>query len=243
MLKLLWKVTKDEYESETNIWRPFEGKYTTEILKATTYDIADVPMTIMDLRTAAESYADLVGQEDMQSALGVAEGHTERVAMQYYRRNGSSTMMRPWVDHIEKLIHGQDDSGDNGGVDSAMDEKIEKTMELSQQEWVRKVEKEIRDLTIADQKKRKELADQMKRKALADQKGQPTMKRKVWSEEDDTELRKLVRIHGVGNWMDMLEDSSMLKERYDTAPTGKFKDSVPIINIFASQFFSHNIFS
>jgi hypothetical protein len=184
-------------------WQPFEGRNTTEILKATTRDIAGVSMTIMDLRTAAESYVDLVGREDVQNALSFAEGHTERVAKQYYKRNGSTTVMRPWIDHIEGLIHGGN-SNDNNNLNSKLDEEIDKRMELSQQEWRKKIEKEVRD--------------------LADQKGTPIIKRKVredWSEEEDAELRRLVRLYGKGRWKDILESSQLLQKRYQTAPTGK----------------------
>jgi hypothetical protein len=187
----------------TMTWRPFKGRNTTEVLKATTRDIAGVSMTIMDLRTAAESYVDLVGREDVQNALSFAEGHTVRIAKQYYKRNGSTTMMRPWIDHIEGLLHGHGNSNDNSNY-SKLDEEIDERMELSQQEWRKKIEKEVRD--------------------LAHQKDTSIIKRKVredWSKEEDEELRRLVRIYGKGNWKDILQSSQLLQKRYQTAPTGK----------------------
>eukprot|EP00985_Skeletonema_marinoi_P013929 scaffold7006_cov174-Skeletonema_marinoi.AAC.19 len=193
---------QDEDDSLKITWRPFEGRNTTDILKATTRDIAGVQMTIMDLRTAAESYVDLVGKEDVQNALSFAEGHTERVAKQYYKRNGSTTMMRPWTDHIEGLIHGHGNSSDNDNFNSELDNEIDKRMELSQQEWRKKIEMEVCD--------------------LADQKRVPIAKRKArqdWSEEEDKELRRLVRIFGRGSWKDILDSSPLLQKRYQTAPT------------------------
>ena len=42
----------------------------------------------------------------------------------------------------------------------------------------------------------------------------------TWSEEEDAELRKRVRLHGVGKWKDVLDKSSILQERY-AAASGK----------------------
>ena len=39
----------------------------------------------------------------------------------------------------------------------------------------------------------------------------------TWSEEDDAELRKRVRLHGVGKWKDLLDKSSILQERFADA--------------------------
>lgn len=217
------KQSQGEDDSVKTTWRPFEGRNTTDILKATTRDIAGVSMTIMDLRTAAESYVDLVGREDVQSALSYAEGHTERIAKQYYKRNGSTTMMRPWVDHVEGLIHDHGNSSkDNDNLISELDKEIDKRMELSQQEWRRTIEREVRD--------------------LADRKGTPiNNKRKVredWSEEEDAELRRLVRIYGKGSWKDILESSPLLQKRYQTAPTGKMFSITVVVSI-SGILFSH----
>jgi hypothetical protein len=85
VLKLLLETrqSQDEDVAVSNTWRPFEGINTTNILKATTRDIAGVPINIMNLRTAAESYAEIVGRSDVQNALSFAEGHTTRVANEY----------------------------------------------------------------------------------------------------------------------------------------------------------------
>lgn len=203
LFELLLKVRRSGYYDET--WQPFKGVNTTEVLKATTRDIAGVPMTIMDVRTAAESYVDLVGKADIQNALSYAEGHTERIAKQYYKRNGSTTTMKPWMDHIRKLIRGED--YDCGNVSSALDERIEKRMEQAQKRFKEKIEGYIRE--------------------LANNKMRPVIKRKAreeWTEEEDEELKRLVRLHGKGNWKDMLDDSSIMQRRYQAAPTGKMID-------------------
>lgn len=202
LFELMLKVRRSGDDDET--WQPFKGVNTTEVLKATTRDIAGVPMTIMDVRTAAESYVDFVGNADIQNALSYAEGHTERIAKQYYKRNGSTTTMKPWMDHIRGLIRGQDcDSGNS----SALDEQIEKRMEQAQKRFKEKIEEHIRDLA------NNKVGPVIKRKA-----------RKEWTEEEDAELSRLVRVHGKGNWKDMLDDSSIMQRRFQSAPTGKMID-------------------
>lgn len=205
LFQLLLQVrqTQDEDDSINMTWRPFEGSNTTEILKSITRDIAGVPMTIMALRTAAESHVDLIGRADIQTGLSFAESHTERIAKQYYKRNGSTTIMKPWIDHIDGLLHGRNIAYDSDSFDGELDEKIDKRMQQSQQKWKEKIEKEIRDL------KNNERAPVIKRKV-----------RKNWSEEEDAELRKHVRVHGEGNWRDILNHSRVLQERYQSS-TGK----------------------
>ena len=206
LFELLLKVSRSE--DEDGIWQPFKGVNTTEVLKATTRDIAGVSMTIMDVRTAAESYVDLVGGADIKNALSYAEGHTERIAKQYYKRNGSTTVMKPWMDHIRGLIRGQDCDG--GAVSTnALDEQIEKRMEQAQNRFKKKIEDHIRGLANS------KVAPVIKRKA-----------RKDWTEEEDAELRRLVRVHGKGNWKDMLDHSPIMQRRYKTAPTGKLFDTL-----------------
>lgn len=205
LFELLLKVSRSE--DEDGIWQPFKGVNTTEVLKATTRDIAGVSMTIMDVRTAAESYVDLVGGADIKNALSYAEGHTERIAKQYYKRNGSTTVMKPWMDHIRGLIRGQDCDG--GTVSNALDEQIEKRMEQAQKIFKKKIEDHIRGLANS------KVAPVIKRKA-----------RKEWTEEEDAELRRLVRVHGKGNWKDMLDHSPIMQRRYKTAPTGKLFDTL-----------------
>ena len=203
LLRVIQSSRQDEDNSVNMAWRPFEGRNTTEILKATTCDIAGVAMTIMDLRTAAESYADIVGQADMQRALSFAEGHTERIAKQYYKRNGSTTLLKPWLDHIEELIHGQESSNNGGEFSSVLDEEIDKRMKLSQQKWKEEIVKKIHDSV-----------DNSSSSAIKHK------RRQDWSSEEDAELRRLLRIYGKGNWKEILEHSSILQERYRMAPTG-----------------------
>lgn len=201
LFELLLKVSRSEDEDGT--WQPFKGVNTTEVLKATTRDIAGVSMTIMDVRTAAESYVDLVGGADIKNALSYAEGHTERIAKQYYKRNGSTTVMKPWMDHIRGLIRGQDCDGGTVST-NALDEQIEKRMEQAQTRFKKKIEDHIRGLANS------KVAPVIKRKA-----------RKDWTGEEDAELMRLVRVHGKGNWKDMLDHSPIMQRRYKTAPSGK----------------------
>jgi hypothetical protein len=254
LFELLLKLSPLKEGNETGQWQPFQGVDTTEILKATTSDIAGVPMTIMNLRTAAESYADLTGKEDIQNALSYAQGHTDKVAKQYYKRNGSTTKMKSWTDHIRVLIRGQeqDRNGGNGGngvvssmikfirgltsfksygqdyvgdnIASAMDEKMEWRMEQSQQTFKEHYEKRVRDIA-------NEVTPVIKRKA-----------RENWTEEEDIELRRLVQVHGKGNWKDMFDDSPIMQRRYQTAPTGKMADvDIPFLefSLFTDTFILH----
>ena len=251
LFELLLKVSPLKEDNKTWQWQPFQGVDTTEILKATTGDIAGVPMTIMNLRTAAESYADLTGKEDIQNALSYAQGHTDKVAKQYYKRNGSTTKMKSWTDHIRVLIRGQEQDrtggndvvssmikfirgltpftsydqdcvGDN--IASAMDEKIERRMEQSQQTFKEHYEKRVRDIA-------NKVAPVIKRKARED-----------WTEEEDIELRRLVQVHGKGNWKDMFDDSPIMQRRYQTARTGKMAGvDIPFLefSLFTETFILH----
>jgi len=250
VLKLLLETrqSQDEDVAVSNTWRPFEGINTTNILKATTRDIAGVPINIMNLRTAAESYAEIAGRSDVQNALSFAEGHTTRVANEYYKRNGSATTMAPWTKLIEGLIYGQDNSNDNGSLAGpssiAIEKMIEKRMALSQQGWKKKIEKAVNGW------------------ARVDRKGPPTKPkvREDWSEAEDAELMRLVRWYGKGSWKDILDESAMLKKRYEMSPTGKphekitgallFKDPTTVtfsdnddITFYAANSSHNNIFS
>ena len=95
LYELLLKVSRsrDEHDPMKMTWQPFKGVNTTEVLKATTRDIGGVSMTVMDLRTAAESYIDQIDKPDIQRGLSYAEGHSERIAKKYYRRNGSTCLL------------------------------------------------------------------------------------------------------------------------------------------------------
>ena len=47
-----------------------------------------------------------------------------------------------------------------------------------------------------------------------------------WLEGEDAELRKRIRLHGFGNWKDILDNSSILQEQQTTAPSGMFQCSL-----------------
>ncbi len=67
----------------------------------------------------------------------------------------------------------------------------------------------VHDLTVADKKK-----PHMKMKQ------QRKMVRK-WSVEEDAELRSLITHRGEGCWKELLEDSVLIKKRYETIKSGK----------------------
>lgn len=210
MFRLLWQTTElhedDDDPTVTKTWQPFKRINAAKLLRDTTLDIAGVPVTISSLRTAAESYAAQYGSEDVQSALNFAEGHTNRVANEYYRRHGSAAKMAPWESHIERLLNNQDSpDDDNAHFESRLDEKIEKRMKRSQERWKNTINQKIHDLNVAEKKK------QLRK----------MVKILHWSVEEDAELRSLTRYHGEGYWKEILEDSVLIKKRYETVPSGK----------------------
>jgi hypothetical protein len=156
--------------------------------------------------------------------------------------------MAPWTKLIEGLIYGQDNSNDNGSLAGpssiAIEKMIEKRMALSQQGWKKKTEKAVNGWTRVDRK------------------GPPTKPkvREDWSEAEDAELMRLVRWYGKGSWKDILDESAMLKKRYEMSPTGKphekitgallFKDPTTVtfsdnddITFYAANSSHNNIFS
>lgn len=206
MFELLWKTkhSQDDDWAEASTWQPFKGMDTGRILKATTLDIAGVEVNNKSLRIAAESYADQVGSAGVQDSLNFVEGHTKRVANEYYRRNGSAAKMAPWGTHIEGLINSKDSPDEIDGVDTTLDERIEKTMDVSQQEWKKRIAQKIQDLIAKDRLK-----------------SQPWKAFTWWSVEEDAELRRLVRIYGESSWKDIYENSVILQKRYETSRSGK----------------------
>ena len=47
-----------------------------------------------------------------------------------------------------------------------------------------------------------------------------------WSQEEDAETMKRILLHGLENWKDILDNSSILQERYKTAHSGMFRCSL-----------------
>ena len=99
---------------EGNMWKPFKHINPTNILTKMTHEMTGVSMTIMDLRTAAESYADLdlAENKEIQDSLNVAEGHTRQTAVGNYSRNSHTNLVRPWKNHVEQLLYGEGCSND-----------------------------------------------------------------------------------------------------------------------------------
>mmetsp|Transcript_17995 Transcript_17995/g.38847 ORF Transcript_17995/g.38847 Transcript_17995/m.38847 type:complete len:274 (-) Transcript_17995:420-1241(-) len=106
-----------EGSNRADSWKPFEGMQITQILKATTLDMTGVGVTITDLRSAAESHVDMIGYdcskqgENIQKALSYAEGHSENIAKMFYKRNGSSSIMKAWTTYISEVMNFQEFSG------------------------------------------------------------------------------------------------------------------------------------
>eukprot|EP00975_Prorocentrum_lima_P003842 838018-Prorocentrum_lima.AAC.1 len=73
-------------------------------------------------------------------------------------------------------------------------------MDVSQQEWKKRIVQKIQDLIAKDRLK-----------------SQPWKAFTWWSVEEDAELRRLVRIYGKSSWKDIYENSVILQKRYETS--------------------------
>lgn len=198
IFQLLWKTTQSQdgnSSTPTNTWQPFKHVDGTKILKETTDDIAGVAMTVTNLRTAAETHAEQYASEDVKNALAFAEGHSNRIANQHYRRNSSATKIAPWEKHVEKFLSNEDFSCEES-VQSMLDKKIEEEMKKSQNKWEAKMKKKIHD--IIEEDRRSKL---------------PKCVNPRWSEEEDAELTRLVKHHGK-QWDKIYDDSLILQQRY-----------------------------
>lgn len=178
---------------------PFAGTDVTKILKSITHEMTGVGITVTDLRSAAESHVDTMqSSEHIQKALAYAEGHSEQIAKLFYKRNGSSTMMKEWTRYIDDLLGFDGREADNSSC--AASQKILSNISLSQRRWVKQVQNELF----------KAKGPLSTSKAV-----QSCRKRRVeWSASEDVELKKRVRLHGDGNWKVILDSSVILKERY-----------------------------
>ena len=207
IFKLLRETTQsqDDDLAETNTWQPFKEIDPTKILKEITLDIAGVPVNVRSLRIAAESYAAQYASEDVQNALTFAEGHTNRVANEHYRRNGSATKIAPWESHIETLLNNNDFSSEDVRFQRRLDKKIENKMKRSQQEWKLRIKKKIDDLTEADRRSKLPKFSGVRKKKSEYH----------WSDEEDAELKRLVKRHGK-HWREIYDDSVLLQKRYET---------------------------
>ena len=215
MFKLLWKFrvqSQDGDSAVTDKWQPFKGVNTTKVLKETALDIAGIPVTITSLRMAAESHVEQSASEAVQNALTFAEGHTNRIANERYRRNSSEKKIKPWENHIESLLDNPDFSCEDALFQRALDKKIEEKMKRSQQQWEMMIDKKVRDLAEAD--RRSKLPNRVGRE------------RTKWSNEEDAELKRLVRRHG-SRWKEIYDDSVLLQKRYDS--NGRSGKSLPTL--------------
>ena len=227
MFKLLWNSATEmdvyNYSVTTKTsWKPFEGVKITEILKATTTDMTGVGVTVTDLRSAAESHVDTIsydGKKDsvnIQESLSYAEGHSDRIAKMYYKRNGSASIMRGWTSYIDKLMKvPKPEAGDKR---SAIDVRIVGRINASQKLWAQKIRSKIQRA----QTSKKALATRMAPTA----ENRRRKKRVLWSAEEDEGLRNGVRLHGCGSWKAILESSPILQERYRHVPVTKAREGL-----------------
>jgi len=196
-------------ENVVDLWQPFKRLPITEILKATTLDIAGVGTTVTDLRCAAESHVDNLDYdskkecENIQRALSYAEGHGENIAKMFYKRNGSSSIMKAWTVYVEKLVNVQEAEADDDN-DVSVDQKIIKDINGSQNRWIIYVQQCFQGI----QNGKTGSTTQLRKKMVK------------WSKEEDDELRKQVSYHGT-NWKGILENSTVLQERYKTSSSAK----------------------
>ena len=186
-----------------NMWKPFQGVDPTNILSKITQEMTGVSMTIMDLRTAAESYAelDLADNKEIQDALNAAEGHTRQTAAENYSRNSQTNLMRPWKNHVEGLLYEEGCSNDRT---LALDKMIEGKLEESSRKWKAKIERKINRL--------KEVAKQKQQKHK-----EPTF----WTEKEDDELRRCVKLYSTKkeiSWSRIMKGSVVLQKRYANSP-------------------------
>ena len=192
-----------------------------------------VGVTASGLRSAAESHAELLGDANIQSALSYAEGHSgksnkrpsytylccnpnpnfpppDMTARTFYQNNGAEAMVKAWGDYVRGLIH--QDCGED--EDEDMDLQILENIKKSNKQWRANVEKQLQ-------------LDEPKPPS------KPTKRRMEWTEEEDCELRKRIKIHGEGSWKAIVESSGILQNRYQGI------EGEP--NIFCSAFSSEDL--
>ena len=211
-----------EDTNKPSTWKPFEGIDMTQILKSVTHHMTGVSVTVTDLRSAAESHVDIIGydcskqSENIQKALSYAEGHSENIAKMFYKRNGSSTIMKAWTAYVNKLMNFQDDEA----VDdvSGIDQEIQDSINKSQEQWVKEVQQKLWRIQSAANHGEDEV-EHIKTISVAG--SSPRKRRKEWSTEEDEELRKKVQLYGEGNWKVILEKSEVLRRRYAIVSNGE----------------------
>lgn len=176
-------------------WKPFEQINVSNVLKEVTSEMTGVGVTASGLRSAAESHAELLGDANIRSALSYAEGHSTLTAKTFYMRNGAELMMKSWQNYVRGLIH--QDCDEDEDVD--IDQQILESIKNSQKRWLKNIEKQLRSKPC--RKRGEPKSTQRKRRA-------------EWTEEQDNELRKRIRIHGEGNWKEIVNNSDILRSRY-----------------------------
>ena len=127
-------------------WKPFHKKTATPILKSLTSDMTGVSVTVKDLRTAAESYVDtLANGSIIQRSLSYVEGHTNKTASVYYKRNGSGTLMREWTVHVEHLIEPKSSNDESDDI-SDTDLKIKRSIQQSDNKWLAETRNNVNNI-------------------------------------------------------------------------------------------------
>ena len=227
MFKLLWNSATEMDVCDCSVttvtsWKPFEGIELTEILKSTTTDMTGVGVTVTDLRSAAESHVDTISyggkknSANIQKSLSYAEGHSDRTAKMFYKKNGSTSTMRAWTSYIDTLMKmPKPEAGDER---SAIDMRIVGRINASQKLWAQELRSKIQRARTS----KKALATQMTPTA----ENRRRKKRVLWSAEEDEGLRNGVRLHGCGSWKAILENSPILQERYRHVPVTKAREGL-----------------
>ncbi|KAL7543530.1 hypothetical protein ACHAXR_012842 [Thalassiosira sp. AJA248-18] len=190
IFKLLRGQTEDAFDS----WQPFKGMKITNIIKTTTLNMTGIGVTVTGLRCAAESHVDVLDYDctKIQRALSYVEGHSDRIAKMFYKRNGSSTIMKAWTKYVDKLMNRESDDDV-----SAVDQKIINSISSSQKHWINEVQHKIWRIH-----NRRQVPSGYRKRRVD------------WSAEEDEELRERIGIHGDGNWKDIFDCSPILKKRY-----------------------------
>ena len=103
-------------------------------------------------------------------------------------------MMNSWEKYVRGLIH-QDCDEDEDGY---MDRQILENIKNSNKQWRANIENLL-----------------LKHRGPRDKPKPAQCKRRVeWTEQEDCELRKRIKIHGEGNWKEIVKNSVIIRSRY-----------------------------
>jgi len=138
--------------------------------------------------------------------------------------------MQPWTTYINKLMNIEQDEPES----DAVDKKILVSIAKSQERWVKGVQSILARLSKAQPNKRVLETNTVKPSrtpsfAMAKGSVLPGTKKKKgsgWTKEEDDELRMRAKIHGNGNWKDILDNSYILQNRYSGVTVLKAREGI-----------------